>query len=129
IVHGSYLQDWLMYDTDFNWRLAGDTGGKSRAIADIGSHWCDTVQYVTGKRITSVFADLWTVHPIRKKSKNHQTTFSANKEALEQYEEIAVSTEDYASVLIRFEDGARGVFRSEERRVGKECRSVWGGEC
>ena len=50
LVHGSYLQDWLLFETDFNWRLAPEVGGKSRAVADIGSHWCDTVQYVTGKK-------------------------------------------------------------------------------
>lgn len=118
IVHGSYLQDWLMYETDFNWRLAGNTGGKSRAIADIGSHWCDTVQYVTGKQIKSVFADLWTVHPVRKKPKDHQMTFSANTGEVQEFEEIPVATEDYASVLIRFEDGARGVFTVSQISAG-----------
>jgi predicted dehydrogenase len=77
LVHGSYLQDWLLYESDFNWRLAPEVGGKSRAVADIGSHWCDTVQFVTGKRIAEVFADLATVIPVRKKAKTSGATFSS----------------------------------------------------
>jgi predicted dehydrogenase len=111
LVHGSYLQDWLLYETDFNWRLAPDVGGPSRAVADIGSHWCDTVEYVTGLRIAEVFADLATVVPVRKRAVRQQATYSrVESEAAAAYEDIAIRTEDYASVLLRFEDGARGVF-------------------
>lgn len=119
LVHGSYLQDWMLYDTDFNWRLLGNLGGQSRALADIGSHWCDTVQYVTGKKIAKVFADLWTVHPVRKRVKGSSLTFAKQQQA-EEYDEIPVSTEDYASVLIRFEDGSRGVFTVSQVSAGRK---------
>ncbi len=66
--HGSYLQDWMLLETDYNWRVDAALGGASRAVADIGSHWCDTVQFVTGRRITEVMADLSIVWPTRKAS-------------------------------------------------------------
>ncbi|XJZ27969.1 Gfo/Idh/MocA family protein [Bacillota bacterium Lsc_1132] len=122
LVHGSYLQDWLMYETDFNWRLAPEVGGKSRAVADIGSHWCDTVQFVTGKRIVEVFADLATVIPIRKKPKFHVATFEAQAALEEMYEDVSINTEDYASVLVRFEDGSRGVFTVSQVSAGRKNR-------
>ncbi|PLT34464.1 Gfo/Idh/MocA family protein [Bacillus sp. V5-8f] len=122
LVHGSYLQDWLLYETDFNWRLAPEAGGKSRAIADIGSHWCDTVQYVTGKKIVEVFADLVTVLPVRKKPKSNVSTFGAQKDEAMKYEDVEINTEDYASVLVRFEDGSRGVFTVSQVSAGRKNR-------
>ncbi|PLR78475.1 dehydrogenase [Bacillus sp. V3-13] len=122
LVYGSYLQDWLLYETDYNWRLAPDAGGKSRAIADIGSHWCDTVQYVTGKRIVEVFADLATVIPFRKKPGETAATFGSSGSQSESYEEVAINTEDYASVLLRFEDGSRGVFTVSQVSAGRKNR-------
>ncbi|WP_071392742.1 Gfo/Idh/MocA family protein [Bacillus tuaregi] len=118
IVHGGYLQDWLLYETDFNWRMNPDIGGKSRAVADIGSHWCDTVQYVTGKKIVEVFADLATVIPIRKKPKSAVATFSTQDPSKIEYEDVPIETEDYASVLVRFEDGSRGVFTVSQVSAG-----------
>ena len=122
LVHGSYLQDWLLYETDFNWRLAPEVGGKSRAIADIGSHWCDTVQYVTGKKIVEVFADLATVIPVRKKSTAGAATFGAQLGDEAQYEDVPINTEDYASVLVRFEDGTSGVFTVSQVSAGRKNR-------
>lgn len=122
LVHGSYLQDWLMYETDFNWRLAPEVGGKSRAVADIGSHWCDTVQYVTGKKIVEVFADLATVIPVRKKSTSSLENFGAQNPEEVTYEDVLINTEDYASVLVRFEDGSRGVFTVSQVSAGRKNR-------
>ncbi|MDG4850347.1 Gfo/Idh/MocA family protein [Peribacillus frigoritolerans] len=122
LVHGSYLQDWLLFETDFNWRLAPEIGGKSRVVADIGSHWCDTVQYVTGKRIVEVFADLATVIPVRKKPASNVATFGAQKGQEEVYEDVPIQTEDYASVLVRFEDGTRGVFTVSQVSAGRKNR-------
>ncbi|OMP66765.1 Gfo/Idh/MocA family protein [Domibacillus epiphyticus] len=122
LVHGSYLQDWLLYETDFNWRLAPEVGGKSRAVADIGSHWCDTVQYVTGKKITAVFADLATVIPVRKKASSSVETFGGQQSVEEIYEDVPINTEDYASVLVRFEDGSRGVFTVSQVSAGRKNR-------
>ncbi len=121
VVHGSYLQDWLLYETDYNWRLEDKTGGRSRAVADIGSHWCDTVQYVTGKKIKQVFADLWTVHPTRKKTVSHANTFGASKDELTpEYKDIPIHTEDYASVLVRFDDGSKGAFTVSQVSAGRK---------
>ncbi|PLT34479.1 Gfo/Idh/MocA family protein [Bacillus sp. V5-8f] len=121
LVHGSYLQDWLMYETDFNWRLDPKQGGNTRAIADIGSHWCDTVQFVTGKKIIEVFADFSTVLPVRKKPKTTVATFSQGNEQVE-YEDVSIETEDYASVLVRFNDGTKGVFTVSQVSAGRKNR-------
>ncbi|RFU64417.1 gfo/Idh/MocA family oxidoreductase [Peribacillus saganii] len=122
LVHGSYLQDWLLYETDYNWRLAPEVGGKTRAVADIGSHWCDTVQYVTGKKIVEVFADLATVIPVRKKPMSNVATFGAQNTEEVIYEDVPIHTEDYASVLVRFEDGSKGVFTVSQVSAGRKNR-------
>nr|BCB28826.1 glucose 3-dehydrogenase [Bacillus smithii] len=121
LIHGSYLQDWLLFESDYNWRLDPELSGKSRAVADIGSHWCDTVQFVTGKKIVEVFADLATVIPVRKKPSSHVTTFGTQK-GQEASEDVPIQTEDYASVLVRFEDGARGVFTVSQVSAGRKNR-------
>ncbi|WP_020619778.1 Gfo/Idh/MocA family protein [Paenibacillus daejeonensis] len=121
LVHGSYLQDWLLYDTDYNWRLDSQAGGRSRAMADIGSHWCDSIQYVTGKRIAAVFADLWTVLPVRKKPVSGSgETFGDGADNHQLYEEVPIDTEDYGSVLLRFEDGSKGVFTVSQVSAGRK---------
>lgn len=122
LVHGSYLQDWLLFDTDYNWRLAPDAGGRSRAVADIGSHWCDTVQYVTGKKIVEVFADLATVVPVRKKPLANVSTFGGQQKEDKSYVSLPIHTEDYASVLVRFDDGTKGVFTVSQVSAGRKNR-------
>ena len=67
LVHGSFLQDWLLYPTDWNWRLETQLGGDLRAVSDIGTHWMDLTSWVTARRITEVCADLATVIPVRQK--------------------------------------------------------------
>src|SRR5580765_3550428 len=69
VVQGTYSQDWLLHDTDWNWRIESDKNGPSRVMADIGSHWCDMVEHVTGQRLTAACADLQTFHPTRKRPK------------------------------------------------------------
>lgn len=122
LVHGSYLQDWMLYDTDFNWRVTPEAGGQSRAMADIGSHWCDTIQFVTGKKIVEVFADLATVIPFRKRSIDPSKETFSTADAKEAYEEVEVKTEDYGSVLLRFNDGVRGVFTVSQVSAGRKNR-------
>jgi len=119
LVHGSYLQDWLLYDTDYNWRVEPEISGPSRCIADIGSHWMDIVQTVTGLKIVEVCADLLIAFPVRKKPKGQVETFSLNVSA--EYEEKKVSTEDYGAVLIKFENGAHGVFYVSQISAGRKC--------
>lgn len=122
LVHGSYLQDWMLYETDYNWRLAPEVGGKSRTVADIGSHWCDTVQYVIGKKIVEVFADLATVIPVRKKPSSTGETFGGQSPVDTAYEDVPINNEDYASVLVHFEDGTRGVFTVSQVSAGRKNR-------
>ena len=119
LVHGSYLQDWLLFDTDYNWRVDEERGGASRCVADIGSHWMDSVQTVVGSRIVEVCANLRTAHPVRKKPTQSVETFSVNSAGT--FEERQVTTEDYAGVLVNFENGATGVFQCSQVSSGRKC--------
>jgi predicted dehydrogenase len=107
-IHGGYLQDWLLKPTDFSWRLEPEKGGASSAVADIGSHWCDLAQYITGSRVASVLADLSTVVPTRYRSRAAREAF-ADAGIDERREPVQIRSEDLATILLRFEDGARGV--------------------
>lgn len=120
-AHGSYLQDWMLWQTDYNWRVESALGGASRAVADIGSHWCDTVQFMTGKRITEVMADLSIVWPTRQAAVAGEATFSQTEKA-KQYEARQVDTEDMGSVLFRFEDGSKGCFTVSQVSAGRKNR-------
>jgi predicted dehydrogenase len=126
LVHGHYLQDWLYYETDYNWRLETTLSGVSRAIADIGSHWCDLAQFITGQRITSVFADLMTVHPKRKRPKGAIETFKGKEVAVSgDVEDIPIRTEDIGIVMLRFEQGVKGVVTVSQVSAGrKNCEQI-----
>src|SRR5207342_3239807 len=103
-VHGNYLQDWLLEETDFSWRLEPDKGGVSSALGDIGSHWCDLAQHVSGLRITHVLGDITTVLPKRKRPKAAREAFAAAGKD-EDIEIVDIKVEDLASVLVRFDNG------------------------
>jgi predicted dehydrogenase len=105
-VHGTYLQDWLLYPTDWNWRLEPERGGALRAVADIGSHWLDLVQFVTGLEVEAVFADLATAIPMRQRPTGDVETFAAADDVERSDEPMA--TDDLAHILVRFRGGARG---------------------
>ncbi len=119
VITGQYQQDWLMYDTDYSWRLEPDVAGPSCAVADIGSHWMDIVQHITGHKIVSVCADLVTVIPTRKKPKNQQETFKDAVSA--DYDEVSVKNEDYAAVMFKTDKGATGIFHVSEVAPGHGC--------
>ncbi|KZM57007.1 dehydrogenase, partial [Geobacillus stearothermophilus] len=119
-VYGGYVQDWLLYDTDYNWRLDPAQNGPSRAIADIGSHWCDTVQYVLGKKIVEVFADLRTIHSVRYKPKQEGSTFASGH--AQDAEPVQIDTEDGGSVLVHFDDGTHGAFTISQVSAGRKNR-------
>ncbi len=104
-VHGSYLQDWLLMENDWNWRLVPEMSGASRAVADIGSHWCDLVQFVTGLKIVRVMADLVTIHPTRKRPKVEVETYAGKVLRPEDLEDVPINTEDYGSILLEFSNG------------------------
>lgn len=119
-VNGSYLQDWLFYDTDYNWRLEPEMSGESRAVADIGSHWMDLIEFVTGLKVTEVMADFATFHKIRKKPLKPVETYSGKLLTPEDYKDIPINTEDYATVMMRFSNGARGVMTVSQVFAGKK---------
>ncbi|NMB95682.1 MAG: Gfo/Idh/MocA family oxidoreductase [Clostridiaceae bacterium] len=119
LAHGSYLQDWLLYDTDYNWRIEPEVCGPSRCIADIGTHWMDAIQTVTGGKIIEVVSDLVTTIPIRKKPKGQVETFSIASST--EYEEVEVKTEDYGAVIFKMDNGVRGVFCVSEVSAGRKC--------
>ena len=121
-IHGSYLQDWLFYPTDYNWRLEPSLSGKSRAIADVGSHWIDLIEYVSGLRIVEVFADFATFHKTRKKPLKPVETYAGKILKPEDYKDVKISTEDYASVLLRFDNDARGVLTVSQVAAGRKNR-------
>ena len=120
LVHGNYLQDWLFYRTDYNWRLESNISGKSRAMADIGSHWCDLIQFITGLKIKKVFANLSTIHQKRKRPKGSVETFKSKEESFNETEEIVIDTEDAGSVLLQFDNGAQGVFMVSQVSAGRK---------
>jgi predicted dehydrogenase len=124
-VHGSYLQDWLQYETDWNWRLETEKSGDSRALADIGSHWLDLVTYVCGEKVVEVCADLGTVHPHRKRPNGEVETFSAPGTQAGLTTSVPISTEDFASVLMRLENGAQGVVTVSQVSAGRKNRLVF----
>ena len=113
-VHGHYFQDWLLKDTDYSWRVEPEKGGRSLALADIGSHWSDLAQHVTGLRITHVLGDITTVVKQRKKPPAPREAFQNG--GGDSGEPVDVGVEDLASVLVRFDNGARGCFS-----VGQVC--------
>ena len=121
-VMGSYLQDWLFLQTDYNWRLEPDKSGDSRAIADIGSHLLDITEYVTGLKITEVMADFSTVHKTRLKPLKAIETYSGKMLDMSDYQEVPINTEDHASVLLRFDNGSKGSITVSQVSAGRKNR-------
>ena len=120
--HGSYVQDWLLYPTDFNWRVLDEEGGRLRAIGDIGTHWLDLMLFITGLEVESVVADLRTVHPNRRRPATGSIeTFKGKSAApLGDLEAVAIKTEDCGSVLLRFKGGARGAMTVSQVTAGRK---------
>jgi len=129
-VQGTYSQDWLLFDTDYSWRIEGKANGPSRTFADIGTHWCDMVEHVTGLRITSLCADLSTFHKTRRKpagsietfAAGPGETFAAGSGTPDQAREIAIDTEDFGAVLLRLGDRARGAMTVSQIATGRKNR-------
>lgn len=119
LVTGSYLQDWLLRDTDWNWRLEPDKAGGLRAVADIGSHWLDLARFVTGSDVVEVMADLHTLVPVRRHPAGPVETFAAVDEDAELVEE-KMSSDDAAGIMLRFANGARGVVAISQVSAGRK---------
>jgi predicted dehydrogenase len=122
IMQGSYLQDWLLLPTDWNWRLEPELGGSLRAVADIGSHWLDLITFITGRKVESVFADFHTFLPVRKKPKKPLDTYSGKLLTPEDYVEQPIYTEDYATILLHYAGGGRGVLTVSQVSAGRKNR-------
>ena len=122
VVQGTYSQDWLLYDTDWNWRIEPQEGGPSRVMADIGSHWCDMAEHITGMRITRLCADLQTFHKTRKRPKGAVETFAGKTLTPSDYEEVPISTEDFGSVIFRMGERTRGAFTASQVSAGRKNR-------
>jgi len=125
VIQGSYLQDWLLLPTDWNWRLEPGQGGEMRAVSDIGSHWIDLTSYITGLQVESVMADFKTFLPVRHKPAGPVETFSGKMQTSMEYVEQPISTEDYASVLFRYVGGARGVMSVSQVSAGRKNRTYY----
>jgi predicted dehydrogenase len=122
VMQGSYLQDWLLFPTDWNWRLEPDLGGSLRAVGDIGSHWLDLLTFIIGLRVEEVYADFKTFHPIRKKPAKPLETFTGKILTPEDYVDQPISTEDYATILLHYENGVRGVLTVSQVSSGRKNR-------
>jgi predicted dehydrogenase len=138
-INGGYIQDWLLYDTDYSWRLEQSLSGESRAFADIGSHWLDMVQFVTGLEVKEVMADFAIFHKNRKKPNKPVETFSGMALRPEDYDVVGINTEDYATVLFHFANGVHGsctisqVFAGRKNQMlldigGSACALHWDSE-
>ena len=125
LVSGGYLQDWLLLETDWNWRLVADRAGVLRAVADIGSHWFDNVQFVTGARIVEVFADLHTFLTKRNHPLGEVETFAAHAVPDVERVEEEMRSDDAAGVLVRFDNGARGVCTISQVSAGRKNFLHW----
>jgi predicted dehydrogenase len=121
-VQGSYVQDWLLHPTDYNWRVLAEHSGVVRAVGDIGTHWLDLVSFVCGLAIDEVMADLRTVHPVRYRppAGSLQTFVQSGPEPAPGSNPVPVDTEDYGSVLLRFRGGARGAMTVSQVTAGRK---------
>jgi len=118
LLSGHYLQDWLLLDTDWNWRLEPELGGNLRAVADIGSHWMDLTSHITGQRIVSVMADLKTFISVRQQPVGPVETFSSEPSGPTTARTI--TTEDCATILLRYENGALGNLTISQISAGRK---------
>jgi predicted dehydrogenase len=119
-VVGSYVQDWLLFDTDFNWRVLAEEGGQLRALADIGTHWLDLIQFITNEQIVAVCADLKTVHLHRKRPEGGVETFSGKSTAPKATHSVSITTDDCGSVMLRFVNGASGCLWVSQTTAGRK---------
>lgn len=120
-VCGSYVQDWLFYPTDYNWRVLAEEGGALRAVADIGTHWLDLIHAITSLEAEAVCADLATFHPIRQRPLGEVETFKGKEDAdPAKTEPVDITTDDYGCILIRFRGGARGCLQVSQVTAGRK---------
>jgi predicted dehydrogenase len=120
VVHGSYVQDWLLYNTDYNWRVLAEEGGELRAVSDIGTHWLDLVLSITGLKPVEVFADLRVVHETRYRPLGEVQTFTDKDNEKVDRAPVAISTEDMGMIIISCEGGARLYMHVSQVTAGRK---------
>jgi predicted dehydrogenase len=125
LVQGTYSQDWLLYDTDFNWRITRKANGPLRVMGDIGSHWMDMIQHVTGMSITALCADLKIIHKTRKQPKVAIETFAGKTLTPADYDEVKIDTEDFGMAMIHMGDTCRGAYTVSQVSAGCKNRFEW----
>lgn len=125
LIHGEYCQDWLFHPTDWNWRLEPELGGKLRAVADIGTHWLDMVTWISGLKVTEVMADLTTFIPARIRPTKMVDTFAGKLVNQVEGDQVEIHTEDTASILLRFSNGARGSLLLSQINAGRKNNFWW----
>jgi predicted dehydrogenase len=130
MVTGTYLQDWLSSELDWSWRLLKSESGESNITADLGSHWFDLVQFVTGLKVREVTCDFATLIPVRKKPKRQVLAFEKVGEI--ESEEVKVEVEDYSAILFRMDGGVPGSFTTSQVCVGRKSDTefqIYGSKC
>ncbi len=120
LLHGTYLQDWLLRPDDTNWRVDDELGGASRAFADIGSHWCDLAEFVSGHRIARLSARLLTAVPERVGEPGRRAFGAGEGDG----DGRAVTTEDAALVQFETDSGAIGSVVVSQVSAGRKNR-LW----
>jgi predicted dehydrogenase len=118
LISGRYFQDWLLMESDWNWRLEPERGGALRAVGDIGSHWLDLATFITGQHVSAVMADLATFIPHRRQPTGPVETYSLERAA--ETVEREISTEDVATILLRYQSGARGIVAISQISPGRK---------
>ena len=120
VAQGTYSQDWMLYPTDWNWRVDPKISGASRVMGDIGSHWFDMIEHLTGLRVKSLCADFQTFHATRKKPKRSVETFTGKLPTAEDADDYAVTTEDFGTVIFHLGDKARGCMTASQVSAGNK---------
>ncbi len=123
LVHGSFLQDWLLHASDWNWRLGAETG---RGIARRVGHWHALAGFRScgslGAKVDEVCADLGTTVPVRQRPRGRVETFKTR--STEEFDEVPITTDDYASVLLHFANDMRGAMTVSQVSAGRKAR-LW----
>ncbi len=120
LIHGAYLQDWLFLKTDWNWRLEPEQGGDLRAVADIGTHWMDMITYLTGLKVTEVFAEFSIAHKTSLKPSGEVETYAGKIDQNLSTNEVPIKTEDAAVIIFRFDNGALGTVTLSQVTAGRK---------
>ena len=120
VVQGTYSQDWMLYESDWNWRVDPTVSGMSRVMADIGSHFFDMAEHLTGLKVQSLCSDWQIFHLTRRKPKTGGETFSGKLGTASESTEVRIETEDFGATLFRMGTRARGAMTVSQVSAGRK---------